>query len=428
MLKIRLQPPRSAHSERRWNLPSRDHARGIAATAIAIGLLFTAACGGESATPPPTTPAEPQIDLSKLELGNYAGVPQPLDKPVDEAQARAVQAQRLANHIPLPMEIDPRLKYYSGVIPKVFTTIDHQNMGSWVGSDLEPHREALAGFVSGFTSAANSDERLSLSVVLENRVLIFNSDIAATTAMNTIVDSELAADPTKSSFPIANFPTARAYWKPDRPTFWSWYATGKFVIFTSVWDRLSGELSQVDLPGMTDLVSKSLTAIPGKIAGFSPTPAPERDSSSPDWDGMLARAVPAINDQRPGLTIPGVYDRHGGLQLSRQPELDRTLFETAGVDRVAFNGGYLYRAKDAASAIAVTNQHTTFTKYYRKVASPPGLPTARCYELKDPTTKSKMRYYCSTNFDRYAADISANQLDDAYQRISAQYALLVNSK
>ncbi|MFD4354832.1 hypothetical protein ACFWPX_19915 [Nocardia sp. NPDC058518] len=326
------------------------------------------------------------------------------------------------------MEIDSRLNHYNGVQPRVFTKIDNQTMGSWVGSDLEPHRNALAGFISGYTSTANSDSQVSLSISLENRVLIFDKEASATTAMNTLVDSELAADPTKSTVTIPQFPNARAYHKVDRPTLWSWYATGQFVIFTSVWDHLSGELSQTDVPGMTDLVSKSLTAIPSKISGFSPASAQERNSSSPDLDGMLARAVPAINDQVPGLTVPGVYDRHGGLQISRQPDLDRTLFETAGVDRVAFNGGYLYRAKDAESAAAVTNQHATFTKFYRKVSSPPGLPIARCYELKNPTTKSKMRYYCSVNFDRYAADISANQLTDAYQRISAQYALLANGK
>ncbi|MFE1593170.1 hypothetical protein [Nocardia sp. NPDC058705] len=326
------------------------------------------------------------------------------------------------------MDIDPRLKYYSSIQPRVFTTIDHQSMGSWVGSDLTPHVNALSGFISGYTSTANSDAQYSLSTTLENRVLIFDNEASASTAMNTIVDSELAADPTKTGVTLSQFPTARAYWKGDRPTLWSWYVAGQFIIFTAVWDHLGSELSQTDLPGMMDLVTKSLTAIPGKISGFKPAAPRERESTSPDWDGMLARTVPAINDQVPGLTIPGVYDRHGGLQISRQPELDRTLFETAGVDRVAFNGGYLYRAKDAASAAAVTNQHATFTKFYRKISAPPGLPIARCYELKNPTAKSRMRYYCSVNFDRYAADISANQMTDAYQRISAQYALLANGK
>ncbi|MGC4992950.1 DUF7373 family lipoprotein [Nocardia salmonicida] len=399
--------------------------RTVASVAISVACLPAMGCGGEAS--PATTP-EPQVDLNQLELGSYSGVPPKLERPDNEAQARAVQAQRLANHIPLPMEIDPRLKYYNGIQPRVFTTIDNQTMGSWVGSDLEPHRNALSGFISGYTSTANSDSQVSLSVSLENRVLIFENEESASTAMNTLVDSELAADPTKSAVTIPQFPDARAYHKVDRPTLWSWYATGHFIIFTAVWDRLSSELSQTDVPGMTELVYKSLTAIPGKIAAFSPAPAQERDSTSPDMDGMLARAVPAINDQVPGLTIPGVYDRHGGLQISRQPELDHALFETTGVDRVAFNGGYLYRAKDAASAATITNQHTTFTKFYRKVASPPGLPIARCYELKNPTTKTKMRYYCSVNFDRYAADISANQLADAYQRISAQYALLANGQ
>ncbi|MFC6009664.1 DUF7373 family lipoprotein [Nocardia lasii] len=375
-----------------------------------------------------TQDPEPKIELSKLELGNYSGVPEPLTKPSDESHGRAVQAQRLANLVPQPMDIDPRMKHYSSIQPRIITSIDHQSMGSWVGSDLEPHKAALAGFISGFNSVANSDARYSLSISLENRILIFDSDASASTAMTAIVDSELAADPEKTTLSVTDFPAARAYWKPDRPTLWSWYTTGRFVIFTTVWDRLSGELSQTDLAGMMDLVSKSLSKIPDKISGFTPVPAPKRDTTSPDWDGMLARAVPAINDRQPGLTIPGVYDREGGLQISRSPELDRTLFETAGVDLVAFNGGYLYRAKDAEAAETVTNQHATFTKFYRKVDSPPALPVAKCYELKNPTTRSRMRYYCSVNFDRYAADISANQLDDAYQRISAQYALLVNGQ
>ncbi|MFI1240409.1 DUF7373 family lipoprotein [Nocardia salmonicida] len=417
MLKLRYQRPRIITAR----------TRGVTATAAAISLLFISACGNESTSPNPP-PAEPTVELSKLQLGNYSAIPQVLDKPIDEAQGRAVQAQNLANHIPLPMEIDSRLKHYSGVQPKVFTTIDHKTMGTWVGSDLEPHRNALAGFISGFTSAASSDAQLSISISLENRVLIFDSEESAAIAMNTIVDSELSADPKKSTISIPQYPTARAYWKPDSPTMWSWYTSGKFVIFTSIWDRLSSELSQTDLPGMMDLVTKTLAIVPDRISGFTPASKLERDSSSPDWDGMLARAVPAINDKVPGLTSPGVYDRYGGLQISRQPELDRTLFETTGVDRVAFNGGYLYRAKDSASATAITNQHATFTKYYRKIDSPPALPVAKCYELKDPTAKSKMRYYCSVNFDRYAADISANQLDDAYQRISAQYALLANGK
>ncbi|MFD4442685.1 hypothetical protein ACFWPK_23220 [Nocardia sp. NPDC058519] len=402
-------------------------ARGIAVTAIAIGMLLIAACGSDP-KPSAQISSDPQIDLSKLDLGNYAAVPQSIEKPTNEAHGRAVQAQRLANYIPLPMEIDPRLEYASSIRQRVFTTIDYETMGSWVGSDLEPHKNSLAGFISGFTSAANSDAHRNLSMSLENRTLIFDSETAASTAMNAIVDSELAADPGKETLTVPQFPNARAYWKSGQPTMWSWYATGKFVIFTLVWDHLSGELSITNPPGMMDLVTKSLAAIPDKISRFDPASAPERDSSSPDWDGMLARTVQAIDDQTPGLTTPGVYDRHGGLHISRRPDLDRTLFETAGVDRVAFNGGYLYRAKDPAAATTLTNQHSLFTKYYRKVAPPAGLPVARCYELKNPTTKSKMRYYCSVNFDRYAADISANQLSDAYQRISAQYALLASGK
>ncbi|WP_455749665.1 DUF7373 family lipoprotein [Nocardia salmonicida] len=39
-----------------------------------------------------------------------------------------------------------------------------------------------------------------------------------------------------------------------------------------------------------------------------------------------------------------------------------------------------------------------------------------------------IRFYCAVSYDRYAAYVWSNQLLDAQQRISAQYALLVNAE
>ncbi|MFC9998499.1 hypothetical protein [Nocardia sp. NPDC127526] len=145
----------------------------------------------------------------------------------------------------------------------------------------------------------------------------------------------------------------------------------------------------------------------------------------PDPDGMLARALPTVADDQSQRGVPGVYDRQGGLQVSLAPDIDTALFQETGVDRVSWRGNFVYRAQDAAGAAKIVVAHSETSRKFRPAESPANLPNALCREYFG--SKYDIAYYCFVSHGRYAASVAANQLLDAQQRISAQYALLVNA-
>ncbi|BAW04336.1 conserved hypothetical protein [Nocardia seriolae] len=404
--------------------------RAAMAATLAIAVVTTAACGSDS-SPGPTMAAEPTIDLGKLDTGNLPTQPKIYDRAGSPELGKAVEAERLANYIPLPSEVNPEIKYAAPAVSaaiRPFIDFGSGAMKLRTKADADTLTAAAPGFVAGFVTTGSSDPTPNLSYEFENLVLLFTDDAAAGAAAPALGQADFDAAPGSRPLTIEGHPNAFAYLDTQLgfdASVRSWYATGKFVILTYVWDNVMAETGVSDPAKLTARVKRALDVIPPALAKF-PATAPDRLSEQPvDLDGVLGRTLPTVQDDRSERGVPGVYDGHGGLQLFPGEEM-AALFERAGVDRVGYNGGAVFRARDAAGAAAIVAARAETSRTFRAVDPPANLPNAQCRKYTGPVPMS-LPYYCYVRHDRYAAEVAASQLLDAQQRISAQYARLVNA-
>lgn len=404
--------------------------RGAVVVATALTVALTAACG--SGTDTAAAPTEPTIDLSKLDTGNFPTQPKIYDKAGNTDLGRIVAAERLANYLPLPSEIIPEVKYpppaVSGAI-RPFIDFGSGAIKTRTKADAAAFTAAAPGFLGGFVTTGTSDPTPGLSYEFENLVMLFTDEQSAKAAAPAMGQADFDASPGSRRLTIDGHPEAFAYLDTQmdfNATVRSWYATGRYVIFTYVWDNVMAETGVSDPAKLTGRVGRALDVIPPALAKFQAPTADQLTEQPVDLDGVLGRTLPTVSDDQNERGIPGVYDRHGAQQLFPGDD-DAALFDKAGVDRVAFNGGEVFRARDAAGAAAVVAAHSQTSRTYRPVDSPANLPNALCRKYTGPQ-KFAIAYYCFVSHGRFAAEVSANQLLDAQQRISAQYARLVNAR
>ncbi|MFE5289047.1 hypothetical protein ACFRAQ_29120 [Nocardia sp. NPDC056611] len=402
--------------------------RAAMSAAFAVTVMMTATCGSD---PGAAAPAEPVIDLAKLDTGNLITQPKKYDKAESKELGRAVQAERLANYLPLPAEINPVVKYppaaVNGAI-RPFIDLGSNAVKIRTNAKAADLRAAAPGFLSGYVTTGNSDKSPGLSYEFANTVLIFTDDAAAKAAAQALGQADFDAAPS-DRLHLDKYPDAFVYLDKSydfNATVRSWYATGRFVIFGYVWDDVMAETKVSDPAALLARVQLGIDVIPGALAKF-PAVAPDKLTEQPvDLDGVLGRTLRTVVDDQSERGIPGVYDRHGGLQIFPGDD-NAALFEKAGVDRVAFNGGYVFRARDAAGAAAIVAERAGTSRTFRPADSPVNLPNAQCRKYTGPQRFS-ITYYCYVTHGRFAGEVAASQLLDAQQRISAQYALFVNAE
>ncbi|WP_130918914.1 DUF7373 family lipoprotein [Nocardia cyriacigeorgica] len=392
-----------------------------------IGLLLACAvvatsCGSD------TEAAAPAVDLTQLDVGGYPTLPRQLGAPKNKDVPRLVEAQRLANIMPLPVEIDPRFGY-QGPGTRTFLLPGEAHLSPihrWISE--EHFADDAKGFISGFSATAQSTKASALATTLSSNVLIFTDAAAATDAAAKLSRARFLRDDKGPVEPVKldTFPAAHVRWQPSQQTLASWLAQDEFVIVTIAYNAEALMLGESDLPGLSALAEKAITATSTSLEKFEPTPADKLMENSIDPDGMrsisLARPV---GDSF--VNVPGTYDLHGSLHFPIDPVERKQELVDAGVDRVAHDAGELYRAADAESAQELKDKSSQLNRMFRSAPAPKGLPQATCTEYKGPA-QGAIRFYCHVAFDRYYAFMAAEQLLDAQQRISAQYAILANSK
>ncbi|MFE3545497.1 hypothetical protein ACFXK0_21245 [Nocardia sp. NPDC059177] len=412
---------------RRPSAPNSSLFRAPLGAAVALACLLTTACGNEQESTATTT----QVDLAALEVGNYPTEAVALGKATTDEQAALVEAQRLAEVVPLPREIDPALNYARQFNQsRTFTDVSIPPISRELLLSRERFDAVAPGFISGHFSQARTHANANLSWEMANYILLYSDADAAKQAVPAIAAEHRQALGDKyTETRIDKYPDARATWTSTYDALYVWHSIGRFLILTVINDHLSEEIGADDLPGLTAHASQVIGALPAGLEKFQPTPREQWSTLDRDIDGLLSMAVPAANDGgATGTTVPAVYQRRGALHVAQVTDKDEALFDETGVDLVAFNGGALYRAKDPASAQLLADRRAQLGRLYVIAPGPTGLPSANCHESREEFRGSTPRFHCSIAVGRYAAEIGANQLADAHQRISAQYALLAEAE
>ncbi|UGT39660.1 hypothetical protein LTV02_26845 [Nocardia yamanashiensis] len=407
--------------------PARFGQRAALALVLVITGLTSVGCGSESEAVNSTSDS---IDLSKLDVGPYSAGPTDVVPKDRAAMGRNLEALRLARVMPLPQEIDPALTYYAGDVAPFTRAEDFDGGAVLELLDGERFAENTSGFVSGFHIRGQSSDDKSIAYNISAAAMLFETDEAASVAAPALARTGFTrnfkygegTEPAQS----LQYPTAAVIWTPKMQTLASWYATGRFVIVAVALNRENVQLNVSDQAGLVALADHTTSVIAERLKNFQPTPMDKLSELPVDPEGMLRLTLSRPTGDRTGYAVTGRLDSKTALQRSTDLARIRELYERTGVDYISYGAGELVRTRDAAAA-GVYMKEISASRFLHRIEPPPGLPVALCEKYRGPRSRA-FPYHCYVTHGRYAAEIWSQQQQDAYQRISAQYAILANDK
>ncbi|MGV9674754.1 DUF7373 family lipoprotein [Nocardia sp. NPDC003482] len=392
---------------------------------MSAGMVATvglSACGSDSSG---AGVSDPVVDLGQLDVGKYSTQPRDLGVPNNEGLARFMEAERLGNAMPLPYDIDPNLKFG---VPNTHAFLDTDNshlspMFHWLHE--QGFADAAKNYISGFSTFSQSDANRVWSYQLVNTGLLFKDENSARDAAAALSQTEFYGDGPVEPAPLDKHPNSVARWQPSSQSLAAWTASGRVVLVTIVSHVENSMIGASDLPFLTALAQKAIDTTTDRLRDYRPNPPDALMTVPVDWDNMRGRAL-----RRPDgdsfENVPGVYDQHGALNFVDNAETAGNLYREFGVDRVAFDGTILVRTRDADAARKMFAKTATPERLSRSADAPKNLPNAKCFQYKGPEPYA--RFTCYVRYDRFTATAVSQQLLDAQQRISAQYAILASSK
>ena len=380
--------------------------------------LLSAACSTAvdgSAVKQSSAPPAPTVDISKLDVGPYPTRPSPpLGVTGDPLRGVLVEAQRMANNVVGPWEVDSTVTGWFGFGATVLLNADDlANIGP------EPFAAAAGqhNFINGFVSARSAEGQK----VLLNAVLRFADPGSASAAATDLGDIAAKTGAGAQRAPIPGHPdtVAASYTLTEGSTGKQWSAVRAFTAHgTYVFMQLAQAVDGLD-PAV-GLVAKTIDKQAPTIDQFRATDPSEFADISLDPTGLLARTLPV--PQKEATTIQNTtYEQRGALHFQNDPARSATLFSQTGTDLVAMAKTNVYQTKDSESAARIVDGFFAELQPTSQPAKPVNnLPDSRCLQLKDNS------FYCLGAADRYAIETSSQNLLDARQQVAAQYAMLLS--
>lgn len=378
--------------------------------------LLSAACSTAvegSAVKQTGAPSGPTIDVSKLDVGPYPTAPsQPLGVTGDPRRGVLVEAQRLANNVVGPWEVDSAVSgsFAFGATPLL-------SAGDLVNIGPEPFAAAAGrhNFINGFVSARTAEGQK----ILVNAVLRFSDpgDASAAAADFGDVATKTGSGVQRAQIPGHPDTVAASYTQTEGSTGKQWSAVRAFTPHGNyVFMQLAQAADSMDTA--IGLVSKTVDKQGPTIEQFRATDPSEFTDISLDPTGLLAKTLPAP-DKEASVIQNATYEQRGALHFQSDPSRSSTLFTETGTDLVAMAKTNVYETKDSESATKIVDGFFAELQSDSQPAKPVNnLPDSRCLQLKDNT------FYCLGAADRYAIETTSQTLLDAQQQVAAQYAML----
>jgi hypothetical protein len=361
------------------------------------------------------TASGPAIDVSKLDVGPYPTQPsQPLGVTGDPLRGVLVEAQRMANNVVGPWEVDPALSGWFG-----FGATPLLNAGDL--SNIGPEQFAAAAgrhnFINGFVSARTAEGQK----ILLNAVLRFADpgDASAAAADFGDVAAKTGTGVQRAEIPGHPDTVAASYTQAEASTGKQWSAVRAFTPHGQyVFMQLAQASDGMD-PAI-GLVAKTVDKQGPTIDQFRATDPAEFGDISLDPNGLLARTLP-VPDKEATAIQNTTYEQRGALHFQNDPARSSRLFSDTGTDLVAMAKTNVYQAKDSGGAARIVDGFFAELQPTSQPAKPVNnLSDSRCLQLKDNS------FYCLGAADRYAIETTSQTLLDAQQQVAAQYAMLMN--
>ncbi|BBZ15171.1 DUF7373 family lipoprotein [Mycobacterium branderi] len=415
--------------------------RRVAVAAAAVTML--AGCGSSVVSGSPMTapgaaqgqnPGGGQVDVASLNTGNYPTTPAPpLGNAGSEEQGRVLEAQRLANNVVGPWEVDPALvtgiSFQTSVIEDMSPGIN-KGFGNITDSKIAEAAQP-DHFLLGFASTRRM-EGPELARRLTNAVLRFADPASAAAAAADMSAKALTVNVDiyqKRPMPIPGHSDAQAstYDLPDDETHgkvgavMSFTPHGTYVLYQYATSKDGVDAAAQLISGTLDrqkpLIDRFYAADP---AGFADLPR--------DPTGLLARVLPRTGTYADNPNMMAVFEPRAALNYQLDPIKDAENFNKAGVAHVAAGKTNVYETIDETAAgqlrDAFADEVTTLLQPPDKPAEPvPHLPGSKCFAPtgKDPNAS----FSCYAVADRYLIEASSGQLSDTQQQTAAQYRMLM---
>jgi hypothetical protein len=390
----------------------------LACIAFVSLALLSAACSTEvdgSAVKESGAPPAPTVDISKLDVGPYPTQPsQPLGVTGDPLRGVLVEAQRMANNVVGPWEVDPTLTGWFGFGATVLQSAEDL---AQIGPEPFAAAAGRHDFINGFVSARTAEGQK----ILLNAVLRFADPGAAVAAATEFGDIAAKTGEGVQRAQIPGHPDAQAasYTQTEGNSGKRWSAVRAFTphgqyVFMQLAQAVDG------MGPAVGLVAKALDLQGPAIDKFRATDPSEFADISLDPTGLLARTLPV--PEKEATTIQNTtYEQRGALQFQSDPARSAKLFTDTGTDLVAMAKTNVYQTKDSASAAKIVDGFFAELQPTSQPAKPVNnLPDSRCLRLEDKT------FYCLGAADRYAIETTSDKLLDAQQQVAAQYAMLLS--
>ncbi|WP_330252319.1 hypothetical protein OG874_40590 [Nocardia sp. NBC_00565] len=390
---------------------------------VTAGVLaaVVGACGSEVSG----NPGRVETDVSELNVGNYQTKPREIGNAKNDKQARAREAQRLADYVTLPYEADPSyVEDAWGVRPHI--VLNRKTLGPLIINDTfdDVAKDLVAGWVNAWATADNPDHKQR---TLNVAVLMFPDAQTAQTVGPTLEHDDFTYNNGNEPIQIANYPSTTAHWRPSVSSIGAWTVHDRYVIFMKIVD----DTSAPDLPALTAQVEKMLGVQLPLLDKFQPTPAADLQRIPLDPPGLLGRTLPSNPDAPVRAEPDGLYTGRGSLSLLSSPGQDElSLFERTEVDLVSFGDAVVFRSKSNTGSEALWQEWRPSTHSRpgdKTVDAPTGLgQNIECYAKTTQSLDKELiiANFCFLQVDRYVIQAAAKQLQDLHQKISAQYALL----
>ncbi|MCP2295570.1 hypothetical protein APR11_001988 [Nocardia amikacinitolerans] len=387
---------------------------------LAIALGTSAGCGSDQR---PAT--APKYDISQLDSGNYPTTPRDPERARTDKSGHFLEAARIGAAMPLAADVDGKFAY------KISIYIDRRLTPNFVPPDTyEPNTSdefnSLApGFVAGWHT--HGQRRQSVGRELDMQALRFETANHARSALDRIADKlDEAAPGERVSIP--GFPDARAKWSLNERRLEALLAQETMVLVVRIDDPVS---EPPDPAPLAEIGQRAFTKMLEGLKSYTPTPLAQLGTLPMDIDGMLRRTLPlGDKSQFTADTDPSVvHTKQAWLHSTHYPNLSKSAYADAGVDLIGMSGAILYRTRDAASGerliAALIGQESN---KYKAIDSPPNMPGVQCFDRADPESYSS-RYpaHCYVAYDRYVAEVSGDNPQDAHQRVAAQYKILASA-
>lgn len=387
-----------------------------ALTAAAVLTACTTQITGSPVTatggPPPGT-----VDIAGLDVGNYPTKPlPPMGTAGDPRVGAIVEAQRMANYVTGPWEVDAALSagYASTAMVLIPLQLSVPALRD-VAQAFDRHQ-----MINGFYSSRWSKDETR---ILQNAVLRFPDPGAATAAADEIarivaeVRSPVQTSPTQPA-PIPGHPDARATSRThnDGPKVWTTVRSatprGPYVLLQQAQSTTGVEPAAALVAGALDrqgpLIDEFQATDPAKFAELPLDPT-----------GLLAKTL-EVPAKEATLNERTVYQRRGALHFQSDPAASSRTFDQAGMDLMSYAKANVYQARDKSGAQQVVDAfHDELLVGAKPANGVSELPGSRCIAL------AERGFYCLAVADRYAIEVNAMQLGDAHQRLAAQYAILM---